>query len=293
MTAHTLATVEPRTARLLVTCADRPGIVAAVSGFLYRQGANVVQSDQYSTDAEAGRFFMRVVFSHPDLDSRLDLLRLRFAYDVADAFDMWFQLRSANARPRLAVFVSRQDHCLLELLWRWQRGELPADIGLVVSNHADLRKTVEAFGVPFEHVPVRPGQKADAEQRQLELVQGRFDLVVLARYMQVLSGEMLDSLGMPAVNIHHSFLPAFTGARPYEQAKHRGVKLIGATAHYVNQDLDEGPIIEQDTIRVNHRASVADITRLGADIERAVLARAVDWHCTDRVLLNGNTTVIF
>jgi len=283
----------PRTARLLVTCADRPGIVAAVSGFLYRQGANVVQSDHYSTDAEVGRFFMRVVFSHPDVDGQLDLLRLRFAKDVADAFDMWFQLRPESSRPRLAIFVSRQDHCLLELLWRWQRGQLSADIGLVISNHADLRAAVEGFGVPFEHVPLQPGGKAEAEARQLELVLGRFDLVVLARYMQVLSGDMLQRLGVPAVNIHHSFLPAFSGARPYEQAQRRGVKLIGATAHYVTEDLDEGPIIEQDVIRVNHRASVAELTRLGADIERAVLARAVEWHCTDRVLLNGHTTVIF
>ena len=280
-------------ARLLVTCADRPGIVAAVSGFLYRHGANVVQSDQYSTNAQGGRFFMRIVFEHEDLGGVLEALRAGFDREVASPFAMSFRLHGGTTRPRIAIFVSRYDHCLLDLLWRWQRGQLPADIGLVVSNHPDLRAAVEAFGVPFEHVPVQPGRKAEAEARQLEMLRGRFDLLVLARYMQVLSADFLAAVEMPAVNIHHSFLPAFAGASPYEQAQRRGVKLIGATAHYVTEDLDEGPIIEQDVIRVTHRATVPELTRLGADIERAVLSRAVEWHCTDRVLLNGTTTVIF
>nr|WP_213451416.1 formyltetrahydrofolate deformylase [Micromonospora sp. NBRC 107566] len=278
---------------MLVTCADRPGIVAAVSGFLHRHGANVVQSDQYSTDARGGRFFMRTVFQHEDLGGVFDTLQAGFDREVASPFGMSFQLRRSTTRPRIAIFVSRYDHCLLDLIWRWQRGQLPADIGLVVSNHPDLRGAVEAFGVPFEHVPVRPGHKAQAERRQLELLRGRFDLLVLARYMQILSADFLSAVEMPAVNIHHSFLPAFAGAKPYEQAQRRGVKLIGATAHYVTEDLDEGPIIEQDVIRVSHRATVPELTRLGADIERAVLSRAVHWHCTDRVLRNGTTTVIF
>jgi formyltetrahydrofolate deformylase len=189
----------------------------------------------------------------------------------------------------VALFVSRYDHCLLDLLWRARRGELPMSVVQVVSNHPDLEADVAAFGVPFAHVPVTRATKRDAEQRQLDLLAGRVDLVVLARYMQVLSGDFLDRVG----NIHHSFLPAFAGAGPYERAKQRGVKLIGATAHYATEDLDEGPIIEQDVVRVSHRAGVADLTRAGADIERTVLARAVRWHCEDRVLVDGRTTVVF
>jgi formyltetrahydrofolate deformylase len=189
--------------------------------------------------------------------------------------------------------VSREDHCLLDLLWRWRRGELDVDIGLVISNHPDFADDVARFDVPFEHIPVTKDTKQDAERRQLELLRGNFDLVVLARYMQILSGEFLAQLGAPVINIHHSFLPAFAGAGPYQRAKERGVKLIGATAHYVTEDLDEGPIIEQDVIRVSHRDDVDALIRLGADIERTVLARAVRWHCEDRVLVSGNTTVVF
>ncbi|SFN80005.1 formyltetrahydrofolate deformylase, partial [Pseudonocardia ammonioxydans] len=183
--------------------------------------------------------------------------------------------------------------CLLDLLWRWRRGELPVEIVQVVSNHPDLEKDVAGFDVPYAHIPVTRERKAEAEQQQLELLAGRVDLVVLARYMQVLSGDFLGRVGVPAINIHHSFLPAFAGAGPYDQAKKRGVKLVGATAHYVTEDLDEGPIIEQDVARISHRQSVREIARRGADIERVVLARAVEAHCDDRVLLNDTTTIVF
>jgi formyltetrahydrofolate deformylase len=281
------------TARLLVRCHDRPGIVAAVSGFLHAQGANIHQSDQYSTDPEGGTFFLRQVFYLRGLSGALDELARGFDAEVAQRFGMDWSLHDASRPKRVAILVSRYDHCLLDLLWRWRRGELDLDIPLVVSNHPDLAGDVVQFGVRFEHVPVTKETKAEAEARQLELLSGECDLVVLARYMQILSGDFLERVGAPVINIHHSFLPAFAGAGPYERAKQRGVKLIGATAHYVTEDLDEGPIIEQDVIRVSHRDDTEALIRLGADIERTVLARAVRWHCEDRVLVHGNTTVVF
>lgn len=279
---------------MLISCPDRPGIVAAVAAFLREEDANIAQSDQYSTDPEGGRFFLRMAFHLSGLQERLHGLERRFAEEVAAPFEMRFQLRDASVPKRVAIMVSRYDHCLLDLLWRWRRGELPMDVGLVVSNHPDLAREVEGFGVPYEHVPVTRETKPQAEARQLELLgAGRYDLVVLARYMQVLSGGFLEQVGCPVINIHHSFLPAFAGAGPYERAKDRGVKLIGATAHYVTEDLDAGPIIEQDVIRVSHRDTAQALTRLGADIERTVLQRAVTWHLEDRVLVNGSTTVVF
>jgi formyltetrahydrofolate deformylase len=281
-------------ARLLISCDDRPGIVAAVASFLHRRGANIVESDQYSTDPEGGRFFLRMVFHLRELAEQLPGIERDFAAEVAERFGMDFRLRAATDPKRVAVLVSRYDHCLLDLLWRWRRGELDMDIGLVVSNHPDLADEVSRFGVAYEHVPVTPETKAQAEERQLELLGGgRYDLVVLARYMQVLSARFLDEVGTPVINIHHSFLPAFPGAGPYERARERGVKLIGATAHYVTEDLDAGPIIEQDVIRVSHRDTAEELSRLGADIERTVLQRAVKWHCEDRVLVNGDTTIVF
>jgi formyltetrahydrofolate deformylase len=281
------------TGRLLVQCEDRPGIVAAVSRFLYLHGANIAQSDQYSTDPEGGTFFLRMVFHMRGLASVGDELRVAFTEEVAHPFGMTWSLQDAARPKRVAVLVSREDHCLLDLLWRWGRGELDVEIGQVISNHPDLARDVARFEVPFEHVPVTKDTKAEAERRQLALLRGNFDLVVLARYMQILSGDFLAQLGVPVINIHHSFLPAFAGAGPYQRAKERGVKLIGATAHYVTEDLDEGPIIEQDVIRVSHRDDVEALTRLGADIERTVLARAVRWHSEDRVLVSGDTTVVF
>jgi formyltetrahydrofolate deformylase len=216
----------------------------------------------------------------------------RFEASVASRLGMEWRLWDTAQRKRLAILVSRHDHCLLDLLWRWQRGEIEAEVLLVASNHPDLRGAVEGFGLPYHHVPA-DGSKEATESRLLELLHDRCDLVVLARYMQVLSGRFLDQLGVPLINIHHSFLPAFPGAEPYAQARQRGVKLIGATAHYVTEELDAGPIVEQDVIRVSHRDDVETLRRRGADIERAVLARAVEWHCEDRVLRHGSTTVVF
>ena len=277
------------TGRLLVSCPDQPGIVAAVTAFLRDAGANITHSSQYSSDPEGGSFFLRLVFHGPDPLALGDV----FATEVAAPFGMQFRLTDAAEHKRVAVMVSRYDHALLELLWRWQRGFLPARIELVVSNWPDLQYDVARFGVPYHHIPVTRETKATAESRQLELLgEGRFDLVVLARYMQVLSEDFLDRVGCPIINIHHSFLPAFAGADPYTRARQRGVKLIGATAHYVTEDLDEGPIIEQDVIRVTHNHTVEELTRLGADIERTVLQRAVTWHCEDRVLVDGTATVV-
>ena len=279
--------------RLVVSCPDGPGIVAKISTFLHRRGANIVQSDQYSTGPVGGRFFLRVEFHLPDLTDRLAELERDFAREVGAALGGTYRFRDASAATRVAVFVSRYDHCLLDLLWRTRRGELPIDVVQVVSNHPDLATDVAGFGVPFEHTPVTRETKSAAEGRQLELLRDRVDLVVMARYMQILSADFLERIGVPVINIHHSFLPAFAGAGPYERAKDRGVKLIGATAHYATEDLDEGPIIEQDVVRASHRTSVAELMRRGADIERTVLARAVGWHCEDRVLVDGRTTIVF
>jgi formyltetrahydrofolate deformylase len=278
--------------RLLVACPDRPGIVSAVAGFLFEQGANIVRSDQHSSDPEGGDFFLRMAFTLPPDRSPGDLGE-RFGLAVAERFGMRWRLWDAARPKRMAILVSREEHCLLDLLWRSRRGDLEAEVVLVASNHPDSRADVEGFGVPYHHVPVVRDRKPEAEAELLRLLAGKCDLVVLARYMQILSGEFLDRLGVPVINIHHSFLPAFVGAAPYAQARARGVKLIGATAHYVTEDLDAGPIIEQDVIRVSHRDDVAALTRLGADIERIVLARAVQWHCEDRVIRHGTTTVVF
>jgi formyltetrahydrofolate deformylase len=275
--------------RLLVSCADRPGIVAAVAGFLSEQGANIVRSDQHTSDPEGGAFFLRMELDVPDAEGT----ERRFGEAVADRFGMTWRMWDAARAKRLAVLLSREEHCLLELLWRWRRGELDADIVQVASNHEVGRRDAEGFGVPFAHVPVDRADKPAAEARLLELLAGRCDAIVLARYMQILSGDFLAAVGVPVINIHHSFLPAFAGAGPYARAKERGVKLIGATGHYVTEELDAGPIIEQDVIRVSHRDDVDALTRLGAQVERTVLARAVQWHCEDRVIVHGNTTVVF
>jgi formyltetrahydrofolate deformylase len=273
--------------RLLVSCPDRPGIVAAVATFLWEGGANILRSDQYTTDPEGGEFFLRMEFSSPDAAA----IARGFGPAVAERFGMGFRFWTAGEPKRMAILVSRYEHCLLELLWRWRRGELEADVALVASNHPDLREAVESFGVPYRHVPVE-GDRERSEARLLELLDG-VDVVVLARYMQILSGGFLDWLAVPVINIHHSFLPAFRGGAPYARARERGVKLIGATAHYVTEELDAGPIIEQDVVRVSHRDDVEALERLGSDIERTVLARAVRWHCEDRVLVSGNSTVVF
>jgi formyltetrahydrofolate deformylase len=281
----------PPTVRLLVSCADRPGIVAAISQFLLEAKANIVSSDQYSTDPEGGLFFMRVEFAI-DPAHRAGLSE-RFGLAVAEPYHMTWRIWDSSERKRIAILVSRHDHCLYDLLWRWRRGELEGDVTLVASNHEDLRGEVEAFGLPYHHIPVTKDTKPEAEQELLSVLKGHCDLVVLARYMQILSEDFLAQVRVPVINIHHSFLPAFAGASPYERAKDRGVKLIGATAHYVTAELDAGPIIEQDVTRVTHRQTVAALTHSGADIERTVLWRAVQAHCQDRVLRNENTTIVF
>ena len=286
------------TARLLIGCADRPGIVAAVSGFLFERGANVVSSHQYSSDPTGGRFFLRTEFFLEGLGDRSQVerrerLKEEFQQQVADRFDMDWEIRWWGERRRIAVLVSRHDHCLLDLLWRWRRGELDAEIITVISNHPDLREETEAAGVSYHHVPVEPGAKAEAEAEMLELLSGQAELLVLARYMQILSGEFLKRLGMPTINIHHSFLPAFAGADPYRRAHDRGVKLIGATAHYVTEELDDGPIIDQEVVRVDHRQSARELERVGRDAERLALARAVSLHLDDRVIIDGRRTIVF
>jgi formyltetrahydrofolate deformylase len=286
------ATEPDDVARILVVCPDRPGIVAAVSGFLFEQGANIVDSAQHSTDPTEGMFLMRVEFTLPGLAARRDDLEARFGTDVASRFEMDWELSATRRRP-IAILVSRPDHCVVDLLWRHRRDELPAEIVVVISNHPDLAETVRGFDVPFLHVPVGEGGMAAAEEAMLDALDGLVELVVLARYMRILSAGFLERLGVPAINIHHSFLPAFVGADPYRRALERGVKIIGATAHYVTEDLDQGPIIEQDVARVSHRHTLPALEGVGRDIERTVLARAVRWHLEDRVIVHGSKTYVF
>ena len=279
--------------RLLLRCADRPGLVAAITSFLAEAGANIISLDQHSTEETGGVFMQRTIFHLPGLTAARDELEKEFAEKIAGPFEMDFRLTEADKPKRVAIMASKEDHCLLDLLWRARRGELEMSIAMVIGNHPDLADQVRPFGVPFIHIPATKDIREEAEQRQLDLLRGNVDLVVLARYMQILTPRFLDEVGCPVINIHHSFLPAFIGASPYRRAKERGVKLVGATAHYVTQDLDEGPIIEQDVVRVDHRHSIEDLIRLGADVERAVLSRAVQWHCEDRVIRFDNQTVVF
>jgi formyltetrahydrofolate deformylase len=279
--------------RLLISCPDRPGIVAAVSQLLAENGANIIHSDQHSTEHGEGLFFMRTEFRLPDLATTGSALEERFR-TIGDRFHMQWRLSYAARRKRLGVFVSRAEHALLELLWQQRAGDLGADIAVVISNHDNNAELVRRQGIPFFHVPLSPSTKAQAEAEQLRiLAEHQVDTVVLARYMQVLSPDFLPHYPARIINIHHGFLPAFVGANPYQAAHDRGVKLIGATAHYVTEDLDAGPIIEQDVLRIDHRHDTDDLRRLGRYIERVVLARAVNWHVEDRVLLHGNKTIVF
>src|SRR6516225_1165730 len=278
--------------RLVITCPDRPGIVAAVSQFLFEAGANITESQQYSTDPFGGTFFLRLEFHADGLDQLAAGLEQRFA-GLADQFSMRWRLTRAADRKRVVIMVSRADHALQEILWRAQGGELRADIRMIVSNHPDAEETAQWWGIPFHYIPVTPQTKGEAEAAQLGLLKGEADLVILARYMQILSPHFLSEFAGPIINIHHSFLPAFAGADPYRKAAARGVKLVGATAHYVTAELDAGPIIEQDIVRVDHRCSVDDLRRLGRHVERAVLARAVGWHLEDRVIVHQNSTIVF
>jgi len=278
--------------RLVVHCADRTGLVAAVSTFLARCGANIVSLEQHSTEPTGGTFLQRTIFHLPGLATARTSLEQAFAEQVGEMC-MDFRLTEASKPKRVAIMASKDDHCLLDLLWRNRRGELDMLVVMVISNHPDLADCVRSFGIPFLHVPAGKDIRGQAEQTQLDLLRGNVDLVVLARYMQILSPRFLAKVGCAVINIHHSFLPAFIGAAPYRQAKQRGVKLVGATAHYVTDELDGGPIIEQDVIRVDHRHTVEDLRRLGADVERQVLSRAVLWHCEDRVIGYGNQTAVF
>lgn len=280
------------TAILLVCCPDRRGIVAALSQALFSRGANILDADQH-TDPEAGQFFQRIRFDMAELSC--DRTELESAVkELAAQYDMTWSLRFGDHRKRAAVFVSKYDHCLYDLLLRERSGELAGDIAMIVSNHPDLEPIARQFDLPYHVFPITKGNKAEQEANEVALLRDeKIDLVVLARYMQVLTGDFIDAFPSRIINIHHSFLPAFIGGRPYHQAHERGVKLIGATAHYATTDLDEGPIIEQDVSRASHRDSVSDLVRRGRDLERVVLARAVRWHLEDRVLAYGRKTVVF
>ena len=276
---------------LTLSCPDRTGIVYRVTGLLYELGCNILDAQQFG-DEETRRFFLRVHFDVPTLTDS-ETLQEGFA-SLAETFGMDWQLHDARRRARLLVLVSKQGHCLNDLLFRAHSRQLPVDIAGIVSNHQDFATLADSYGIPFHHLPVTKAAKAAQEQQIVELVeQQNIDLVVLARYMQILSPELCDALAGRAINIHHSFLPSFKGAKPYHQAHQRGVKIIGATAHYVTRDLDEGPIIEQDIARVDHAMTPKELVRVGSDTESQVLARAVRRHVEHRILLNGHRTVVF
>jgi len=281
-----------RTAVLLVDCPDAKGIVSSVSTFLYSHGANILSSDQHQ-DNEAGLFFMRVEFDLEDFT--LDLASFpREFQPIAERYRMRWRCEDTGIQARIAIFVSRYQHCLVDLLHRHQIGELRCQIALIVSNHEDARPLAEFYKVPFRHVPVAGPRKDDAEAEQIRLLEtSKIDLLVLARYMQVLSPAFVARYPLRIINVHHSFLPAFSGARPYHAAFERGVKIIGATSHYVTDELDAGPIIEQDVTRVSHRDQIDQLIEKGRDVEKIVLSRAVRWHLEHRILFYGNKTVVF
>ena len=287
---------------LLISCPDRKGEVATIADFVYRHGGNILHADEHA-DEESGLFLMRVEFDPKDFD--IDLSQFNPAHPdlsdfsrqftpVAEAFAMKWRLAQSSQRQRMIILVSRYDHCLVDLLYRQKSGELNCDIPLIISNHADNRAIADFYKIPYEIISVTKENKNDAEARIYALVhEHRADFMVLARYMQILSNDFVNRYPQRIINIHHSFLPAFIGARPYHQAFERGVKLIGATSHYVTEVLDDGPIIEQDVVRVSHRDTVEDLIRKGRDLEKVVLSRAVRWHVENRVLLYGNKTVVF
>ena len=279
------------TATLLVSCPDQRGLVAKIANFIYSNGGNILHADHH-TDLEAGVFLTRIEWQLEDFNLPREVISPAFQA-IATPLGARWQLHFSDTVPRLAIWVTRQDHCLLDLLWRQRAGELKAEVPLIISNHTDLRPVAEQFGIDYHHIPITKETKAEQEARELALLQEyNIDLVVLAKYMQVLSSDFVAKFSQ-VINIHHSFLPAFAGANPYHRAHERGVKIIGATAHYVTADLDEGPIIEQDVARVSHRDAVSDLIRKGKDLERVVLARAVRLHLQNRVLVYGNRTVVF
>ncbi|MFT0802278.1 formyltetrahydrofolate deformylase [Bacillus swezeyi] len=280
-------------ARLLVSCPDQPGIVAAVSAFLFESGANIIESSQYTTDPEGGRFFLRIEFEAAGIREKIGQMKKTFA-SVAESFQMTWSITPASELKRVAIFVSKELHCLHELLWEWQSGNLMAEIAAVISNHEDAREIVESLNIPFLYMKANKDIRKEVEKQQLEwLEEYRVDVIVLARYMQILTPDFVAAHPHKIINIHHSFLPAFIGANPYKRAYERGVKLIGATSHYVTNELDEGPIIEQDIERVDHRDHVEALKNIGRTIERSVLARAVKWHLEDRIIVHENKTIVF
>lgn len=280
------------TAILLISCPDRKGLVAGIADFLYRHNANILHADQHQ-DSELGLFLMRVEWDLHDFDLAIGQFEQHFA-PIAEKFQMQWHLALSTSRPRVAIFVSRYDHCLVDLLYRHQADELHCDIPLIIGNHEDTRWIADSYGIPFQHIPVHKDSKAEAEKTQLALLRHHhIDLIVLARYMQVLSADFIRHYPNRIINIHHSFLPAFLGAKPYHRAFERGVKLIGATSHYVTEVLDDGPIIEQDVARISHRDAIDDLIQKGRDLEKMVLSRGVRWHIENRILLYANKTVIF
>ncbi len=282
--------VTQNTITLLVSCPDKPGIVAAISRFIFEHSGNIVQSDQHSTPDNT--FFMRISFLEEDFS--LSPTELTSAFQaIADAFTMQWSVSYSRHRKRAGIFVSKLDHCLTDLLWRWKSGELAIDIPFIVSNHRDLEPLAHMYDVPYYYIPVRREFRVEDEQRILEPLIGKVDFLILARYMQILEPFFIETYPHQIINIHHSFLPAFVGANPYARAFERGVKIIGATAHYITENLDEGPIIAQDVIHCNHRDTVEDLVRKGRDVERRVLAEAVRLHTEDRVLVYENKTIVF
>lgn len=279
--------------RLLVKCPNKPGIVAALSKFLFDHGADIIESSQYSSDDESNMFYIRFEYYCEDLRKK----RLQMEDDfspLAEEFKMDFDFTYNEKRKRSAIFVSKEVHCLLELLWEWQSGDLDTDIPLVISNHENAREIVEPLGIPFYYIPANKDIREQVEREQIQLMEKyNIDVLILARYMQILTPNFVKHFPNKIINIHHSFLPAFIGARPYERAYERGVKLIGATSHYVTNDLDEGPIIEQDIERVDHRDNIASLKKIGQQVERRVLARAVKWHLQDRIIVKDNKTIVF
>jgi formyltetrahydrofolate deformylase len=279
------------TATLLVSCPDRQGLVAKIANFIYANGGNIIQADQH-TDLTTGLFLTRIEWQLEGFNLPRDVIAPAFGA-IAKPLEANWQLHFSDKIPRIALWVTKQDHCLLDLLWRHQAKELPAEIPLIISNHPNLKPIAEQFGIDYHPIPLTKETKVEQEAKQLDLLkQYQIDLVVLAKYMQILSPEFVAQF-TNIINIHHSFLPAFPGANPYQRAYERGVKVIGATAHYVTADLDEGPIIEQEVVRISHRDSVADLIRKGKDLERLVLSRAVRLHLQNRVLVYGNRTVVF
>ncbi len=280
------------TAILLISCPDRKGILAEITGFIAKNGGNILHADQH-IDSQSSTFFMRIEWDLNDFLLPKDKIEEAFK-PIAEKFSMDYQFHFSSEVKNVAIFVSRYDHCLYDLLYRFKAGELPGNLKLVISNHTDLKPVVEMFGIPFYHFPKNRENKPSVEEKEIELLEREgIDLVVLARYMQILSDRFVNRFRNRIINIHHSFLPAFVGAKPYHRAYQRGVKIIGATSHYVTEELDQGPIIEQDVVRVSHRDSVEDMIRKGRDLEKVVLSRAVKWHLENKILVYDNKTVIF